>query len=162
MAQAREATPAPAGPLPPLKMSRVFHARRETVFTAWSTADHVKRWFCPDTFTVPEASVEMRVGGKFDVCMRSPAGEQHWIRGSFVEVAPHTRLVIDMIVTDSAERKLFRCLTEVGFADALGGTRMDVVQTYTLIDPAAAWMVTGAPGGWRTTLDKLEKTLARL
>jgi len=46
----------------PLTISRVFHARRETVFKAWSSADHVKRWFSPETFTVPDAKVEMRVG----------------------------------------------------------------------------------------------------
>ncbi len=163
MTQAHEADREAALQQPqPLRLSRVFHARRETVFKAWSSADHVKRWFCPETFTVPEATVEMRVGGPFDVCMRSPAGEQHWLRGKFVEVTPHTRLVIDMNVADSTGRQLFRAYTEIGFADALGGTRMDVVQTYTLIDPSSAWMVSGAPEGWRTTLDKLEKEVVRM
>jgi uncharacterized protein YndB with AHSA1/START domain len=97
------------------------------------------------------------------VCMRSPAGEEHWTRGTFIEVTPHTRLVIDMHVTDSAGEPLFRAYTEVDFADALGGTQMDVVQTYTFIDPSiAAPMVTGAPEGWRTTLDKLEKVVVRM
>jgi uncharacterized protein YndB with AHSA1/START domain len=146
----------------PLRLSRVLHARRETVFKAWSTADHVKRWFSPETFTVPDAEVQMHVGGRFDLCMRSPAGEEHWIRGSFVEVTPHTRLVIDMQVTDSAEKPLFRAYTEVDFSDALGGTQMDVVQTYTLVDPSMAWMTAGAPEGWRTTLDKLEKEVVRM
>jgi len=145
----------------PLRLSRVFHARRETVFKAWSSGDHVKRWFAPDTFTVPDAKVEMHAGGAFDVCMRSPAGEVHWIRGTFVEVMPHSRLVIDMHIADSAGRQLFRAFTEVDFADALGGTRMDVVQTYTLIDPSTAWMVAGAPKGWRSTLDKLEREVVR-
>jgi uncharacterized protein YndB with AHSA1/START domain len=146
----------------PLRLSRTFHAPRVTVFKAWSSADHVKRWFCPETFTVPDAKVEMRVGGPFEVCMRSPAGEEHWTRGVFVEVAPYTRLVIDTQVTDRAGKALFRAYTEVDFADALGGTRMDVVQTYTLIDPSVAWMVAGAPDGWRTTLDKLEKEVMRM
>ena len=146
----------------PLRLSRVFHARRETVFKAWSSADHVKRWFSPETFTVPDATVEMRVGGPFELCMRSPAGEQHWIRGTFVEVAPQTKLVIDMRVTDNAGKPLFGACTEVDFADALGGTRMDVVQTYTLIDPSTAWMVAGAPEGWRSTLDKLEREVVRM
>jgi hypothetical protein len=38
--------------------------------------------------------------------------------------------VIDMHVTDSAGEPLFRAYTEVDFSDALGGTRMDVVQTW--------------------------------
>ena len=163
MAQATEAKQGAAAQSPqPLRLSRLLHARRETVFEAWSSGDHVKRWFAPDTFTVPDAKVEMHVGGAFDVCMRSPAGEEHWIRGRFVEITPQTRLVIDMYVADSAGNQLFRAFTEVDFADALGGTRMDVVQTYTLIDPSKAWMVAGASDGWRTTLDKLEKEVVRM
>jgi uncharacterized protein YndB with AHSA1/START domain len=146
----------------PLRISRVLHAPRETVFRAWSSAEHVKRWFCPETFTAPEATVEMRAGGTFDVCMRSPAGEQHWVRGKFVEVKPHTRLVIAMTCTDASGKALFSAMTEVDFADALGGTRMDVVQTYTLIDLSVGWMVEGAPQGWRSTLDKLEEEVVRM
>jgi uncharacterized protein YndB with AHSA1/START domain len=65
-----------------LRVSRLFSAPRETVFTAWSSADHIKRWFCPDGYSVPDAKVEMRVGGAFEVCMRSPEGVDHWTRGS--------------------------------------------------------------------------------
>ena len=68
-----------------------------------------------------------------------------------------------MRVADATGEELFRAYTEVDFADALGGTRMDVVQTYTFIDPSiAAPMVAGAPEGWRTTLDKLEKEVVRM
>jgi uncharacterized protein YndB with AHSA1/START domain len=71
--------------------------------------------------------------------------------------------VIDMRVTGSAGQPLFRAYTEVDFSDALGGTRMDVVQTYTFTDPSiAAPMVGGASEGWRTTLDKLEKEVLRM
>src|SRR5579864_8018513 len=123
---------------PPIRVSRIFHAPRETVFKAWSSADHVKRWFSPETYSVSDATVEMRVGGPFEICMRSPRGEEHWSRGTFVEVAPHTRLVIDMRVADATGKALFRAYTEVDFADALGGTRMDVVQTYMFADPSIA------------------------
>ena len=164
MAQSPEMKPGPevqpgiTRPPPPLRLSRIFHAPRETVFNAWSTADHLKRWFSPETYTVPDARVQMHAGGAFDICMRSPRGEEHWTRGTFVEVTPQSRLVIEMLVTDKAGKELMRAYTEVEFSDALGGTRMDVTQTYTFIDPAmAAPMVAGAQEGWRTTLDKLEK-----
>jgi uncharacterized protein YndB with AHSA1/START domain len=148
---------------PPLRISRVFHAPRETVFKAWSSADHIKRWFSPQHCSVPEARVDMCVGGAFEVCMLLPTGEKHWIRGTFVEVTPPRRLVIDMNVTSAASAPWFRCHTEVDFFDALGGTRMDVVQTYTFIDPSiAAPMVAGAQEGWRTTLDKLEQEVLRM
>jgi len=38
-----------------------------------------------------------------------------------------------------------------------------VLQTYTFVDPSmAAPMVAGAPEGWRTTLDKLERQVLRM
>ncbi len=84
----------------PVRVSRVFSAPRETVFEAWSSADHVKRWFCPNGYSVPEAKVEMRVGGAFEVCMRSPEGVDHWTRGTFTEVLAPERLTIDHHVID--------------------------------------------------------------
>jgi uncharacterized protein YndB with AHSA1/START domain len=147
---------------PPLRISRLFHARRETVFKAWSSAEFVKRWFSPETCTVPHARVEMQVGGPFEVCMRLPTGEEHWTRGIIAEVTPQTRIVIDMRVEDGVGRRLFDVRTEVDFADDLCGTRMDVTQTYALFDPRAAPMTAEAQEGWRTTLDKLERLVVEV
>ena len=122
----------------PLLVSRVFSAPRETVFKAWSSADHVKRWFCPNGYSVPEATVEMRVGGRFEVCMRSPEGLEHWTRGTFTEVAAPERLTIDHHVIDPCGGgPLFSAVTRVKFSAADGGTRMDVEQTYTVADPGS-------------------------
>jgi uncharacterized protein YndB with AHSA1/START domain len=163
MPQATANKPATELQPPPLRISRVFHAPRETVFKAWSSADHIKRWFSPQGCSVSQARVEMHVGGAFEVCMLLPTGQEHWIHGTFVEVTRTRRLVIDMNVTSAAGEPWFRCYTEVDFSDALGGTRMDVVQTYTFIDPSiAAQMVAGAQEGWRTTLDKLETEVLRM
>jgi uncharacterized protein YndB with AHSA1/START domain len=152
-----------ASQLPPLQISRVLHARRETVFKAWTAAEHVKRWFSPKIYTVPDAKVEPRTGGAFEICMRSPAGDEHWSRGVFAEFAPDTRLVIDMRVEGPDGRALFRAYTEVDFSEVLAGTRVDVTQTYTAFDPnVAAGMISGATQGWRETLDKLDDVVVRL
>jgi uncharacterized protein YndB with AHSA1/START domain len=147
----------------PLRVSRVFSAPRETVFKAWSSADHVKRWFCPDGYSVPEAKVEMRVGGAFEVCMRSPEGADHWTRGTFTEVRAPERLKIDHRVIDPCGGgSLFSALTEVSFIDkGRGSTLMEVAQTYSMTGEARAeQMLKGAPEGWRQTLDKLEAEVA--
>src|SRR5277367_4967556 len=149
----------------PLRLSRVFSAPRETVFKAWSSADHIKRWFCPDGYSVPEAKVEMRAGGAFEVCMRSPEGVDHWTSGTFTEVVAPERLAIDHHVIDpSGGGPLFSALTEVAFIDD-GGSRtlMEVVQSYTFPTTARAeQMLKGALEGWRQTLDRLEAEVARI
>jgi uncharacterized protein YndB with AHSA1/START domain len=149
----------------PVRVSRVFAAPRETVFRAWSSADHIRRWFCPEGYSVPEAKVEMRVGGPFEVCMRSPEGVDHWTRGTFTEVVAVDRLTIDHHVIDPCGGgPLFSALTRVSFSDAAGGgTLMEVVQTYSAAGAAQAeQMLKGAPEGWRQTLDKLEAEVARM
>ena len=148
----------------PLRVSRVFSAPRDMVFKAWSSADHIKRWFCPNGYSVPEATVEMRVGGRFEVCMRSPEGMEHWTKGTFTEVVVPERLTIDHHVVDPCGGgPLFSAVTQVKFSAAVGGTLMEVVQTYTVADAAQAEpMLKGAPEGWRQTLDKLETEIARI
>ena len=149
----------------PVRVSRVFSAPREMVFRAWSSAEHIKRWFCPDGYSVPEAKVELRVGGAFEVCMRSPEGVDHWTRGTFAEIVAPERLTIDHHIVDPCGGgPLFSALTRVGFSDAArGGTLMEVVQTYSAAGAAQAeQMLKGAPEGWRQTLDKLEAEVARM
>jgi uncharacterized protein YndB with AHSA1/START domain len=148
----------------PLRVSRTFAAPRETVFKAWSSADHIKRWFCPNGYSVPEAKVEMRVGGAFEVCMRSPEGVDHWTKGTFTEVVAPERLTIDHHVIDPCGGgPLFSAVTRVKFSAADGGTLMEVVQTYVVVTAAQAeQMLKGAPEGWRQTLDKLEAEVARI
>jgi uncharacterized protein YndB with AHSA1/START domain len=84
----------------------------------------------------------------FEVCMRGPDGIDYWTRGTFAEVSPPDRLVLDPHVVDAEDRPLFPAYMEVNFREEAGGTRLDVVQTYTFADPArAAPMAAGASAG---------------
>jgi uncharacterized protein YndB with AHSA1/START domain len=146
----------------PLRTSRFYAAPPARVFAAWSTTGHVRAWFCPTGYTVPDARVEMRVGGAFEVCMRAPDGTEHWTRGIVAACEPGKRLVLDLRCEDAAGHVLFGAWTEIDFIAEAGGTRLAVFQRYTIEDPAFAWMPSGAPQGWAQTLDKLEGVVARI
>jgi uncharacterized protein YndB with AHSA1/START domain len=146
----------------PLVVSRVFPAPRELVFRAWSAAEHLQRWFCPAGYTVPEAKIDFRVGGAFDICMRSTDGKDNWIKGRYAEILPPSRLVIDMNALGDQNKPLFRAYTVVTFAEEHGGTRLEVTQSYTLYEPLAALSIQGAPQGWSQTLDRLQQELERM
>jgi uncharacterized protein YndB with AHSA1/START domain len=157
----RNETPNPRE-IEPLVVSRTFPASRDLVFRAWSSAEHLKHWFCPESYSIPEARVEFRVGGDFQICMRSPSGQNHWTKGKYTEIVPNERLVLDLQAIDSENRPLFRAHTVATFEDARGGTRLEVTQTYTLYEAGAAAMIEGAPQGWSQTLDRLEREVARI
>ena len=59
----------------PLVVVKTLRASRERVFQAWSTAESVKRWFAPAGCTCPEAEVDFRVGGVFDVVLEVPGAQ---------------------------------------------------------------------------------------
>ncbi len=145
----------------PLELSRVFPAPREMVFKTWSSADHIQRWFSPADCSVPEAEIEFRAGGVFDVCMRLPDGTQHWCKGHFTEVTPYDRLAFDATVSTGGEAK-FAVRTVVSFVVEAEATRMAVRQDYEIYDPAFAHAVEGSTEGWRTTLDKLTDEIERI
>jgi uncharacterized protein YndB with AHSA1/START domain len=145
----------------PLVISRSFAAPRDLVFKAWSSAEHMKRWFSPAGYTVPEAEIDFRPGGICAICMRSPEGQEFWSRGTYIEVSPPDRLVFTSGVVVGDARK-FTAHTTVTFEDEGTGTRMTVRQDYDIHDEAFLFAVEGAPEGWRTTLDKLEQEVARI
>jgi uncharacterized protein YndB with AHSA1/START domain len=145
----------------PLIISRVFPAPRILVFQAWSSAEHMKNWFSPEGFTVPEAEIDFREGGVCNICMRSAAGEDFWSRGHYIEISPPGRLVFLTGVVVNGERK-FSATTIVTLEAEGTGTRMSVRQEYEIFDPAFMPSIDGAQEGWRTTLDKFASELSRI
>jgi len=120
----------------------------------------MKRWFSPEGVEVPEAEIDFRPGGAFVICMRMPDGTEHWCRGAFGEVVPVERLTFNCEVSAGGKTG-FLVRTLVLFAVDGAGTRMTVEQSYEIYDEAFRFAVEGSAEGWRTTLDKLEREIAR-
>lgn len=78
-------------------ITRIFDAPRELVWQAWTEPEHLMRWWGPKDFTSPTCKIDLRVGGKYLYCMRSPEGQEFWSTGTYREIVPPERLV----VTDS-------------------------------------------------------------
>jgi uncharacterized protein YndB with AHSA1/START domain len=145
----------------PLVISRTFAAPRDLVFKAWSSAEHMKRWFSPVGCTISEAEIDFRPGGICAICIRLPEGQDYWVKGTYVEISPPDRLVFTVGVT-IGDSKRFSAHTTVTFEDEGAGTRMTVHQAYDIHDQAFLFAVEGALEGWRTTLDKLEQEVGRI
>jgi uncharacterized protein YndB with AHSA1/START domain len=143
-----------------IEVSRLFDAPRERVFAAWSSGERLARWFSPEGCSVPHAEIDFRAGGVFALTMRMPDGEEHSCHGAFEEVTPPSRLVFTLEVEMKGAPR-FRARTIVDFAAEGERTLMTVRQSYDLYDEAFAGAPAGAREGWRTTLDKLARELAR-
>jgi uncharacterized protein YndB with AHSA1/START domain len=74
-------------------VTRVFDAPRELVWKAWTDPERMKLWWGPAVFTAPVCKIDLRVGGKYLFCMRSPQGQDYWSTGVYREIVPLSRLV---------------------------------------------------------------------
>lgn len=77
-----------------LRMTRAFTAPREKVFRAWTDPKELKRWFAPsDDYAIPLVEVDLRVGGRYRIQMKSPDGETYTVGGAYREIVVPARLV---------------------------------------------------------------------
>ena len=70
-------------------ITRIFDAPRELVWKAWTAPEHFKRWWGPKDYTCPFCQMDLRVGGKYLNCLRSPEGQDFW--STVVAVHSHVR-----------------------------------------------------------------------
>lgn len=74
-------------------MRRTFDAPRDVVWTALTTAEHVKQWYGGHGFSNPICEMDVRPGGKWKHVMRLPDGSEHPAEFVFLEVVKPERLV---------------------------------------------------------------------
>ncbi len=75
------------------ELTRTFDAPRELVFKAWTEAERLNQWWGPKNFTVQTAQLDLRPGGVFHYCMRTPDGRDMWGKFVYREIVPPQRLV---------------------------------------------------------------------
>lgn len=76
-----------------LVIERIFDAPRELVWRAWTEPDLMMRWWGPKGFTSPVCTIDLRVGGVYHNCMRSPDGKDYWTTGVYREIVTYERIV---------------------------------------------------------------------
>ena len=142
---------------PSLTIRRTFDAPRELVFKAWTDGDQLKRWCCPTGFTIPFSEGDIRPGGMFRTCMRSPQGEDNWLQGTYQDIVPVERITFTHSWENEDGSPQHETLVTITLAETDDGkTRLTLHQAF-FPDQASR---DGHEGGWNETLDGLETYLA--
>lgn len=151
-----------------VRIERTYDASPSLVWRMWTEPEHFAAWYGPEGGSVPEVTLDVRVGGHRRVCLEVGAGDaarRMWFGGEFLEVLEHERLVYTDAMTDEHGRVLspadlglspgHPATTEVhvDLAD-LGDGRTRVTMTHVGVPE-------GSPGatGWHTALDRLTTRL---
>jgi len=117
----------------PVLLSRHLDAPRALVFEAWSSADHLKRWFSPKTYTVPGAEVDLRPGGRERLQGRWAHGVVSTFDAVYHDVVADRRLLYSYEMR-LEERKISVSLATVELYPQGGGTRLIVTEQGAFLD----------------------------
>jgi uncharacterized protein YndB with AHSA1/START domain len=133
-----------------LVLTRIFDAPRSLVFKAWTDAKQIAQWWGPQGFTTQYCQMDVRPGGAYRFCMRSPEGTDHWKVGVYREITPPERIVFTFAWEDAEGRAGHETLITVLF-EAVGD------QTRLTLRQAVFDTVEGCEGhhrGWTSCLER--------
>ena len=139
-----------------LVIERIFDASPETVFAAWTRAEHLVRWWGPKDFALPFCEIDFRVGGSYRFCMRSPEGEDHWVFGEYRDIVEPERIVMTWNREDVNGEIWSRTVVTVTFLEREGKTSFRLHQT--LFETVPYRDEHGF--GWNQCLDRLGEYVA--
>jgi uncharacterized protein YndB with AHSA1/START domain len=151
-----------------LVITRTFDAPRSLVWKAWTEPERCMRWWGPKGFTSPSCKIDLRVGGAYLNCMRSPEGKDYWSTGVYREIVEPSLLVCTDSFADENGKVVpashygmsgewpEELLVTVTFEEQEGKTRL----TLRHVGIPAGEMRQQCEAGWNESFDKLAESLA--
>ena len=136
---------------PAICFRRVLPALPGDVFAAWTNPDSLKEWMCPDTTTVAEAQLDVRLGGRFRIVMRT-ANRDIVHTGEYREIRPPERLVFTWRSIGTHDEE-----TLVTVELRPHGEQTELILTHEHLPDESAR--TSHSHGWQSILEKLAAAL---
>ena len=146
-----------------LVLSRLIDAPRDKVWRCWTEPELLKLWFVPKPWTISAVDVDVRPGGRSNVTMRDPDGNDYPNPGVYLEVVPDEKLVFTDAFTEGwapSEKPFF--VGVLTFEDEGGRTRYTARARHWTTEDREAHEKMGFHEGWGQCADQLEEVAKTL
>jgi uncharacterized protein YndB with AHSA1/START domain len=140
-------------------ITREFDAPKHLVYEAWTTPEHVKRWWNARRGEVTIAEIDLRVGGKWRYAMVTADGFEVAFHGEFREIVPNERIVSTEVYEGMPDAEAVNTLT---LTEVDGRTTMTILVQHTSKEHRDAHIESGMEAGMQDALDLLEEVAVSL
>lgn len=139
-----------------LVLERLLPASPERVFDAWVNPETLVKWWGPEGFVTPEASLDVSEDGKWRTVMQAPNGDRHIVSGRYLKIDRPGLLRFSWAWEDADGNRGAESEVELTFRAAGSGTQLQL--THRKI--ATADSRDSHRDGWQSSLNDLEKLFA--
>ena len=148
-----------------LTITRFIKAPPAAVWTAWSTPEHLAKWWIPAPIECKVIKLDLRPGGGFETRMREHGDTfRPHVEACFLEIVPEARLVFTTVLTEGwRPAEPWLALTAIITLAAEGnGTRYSAQVLHKNAADSRKHEEMGFHDGWGTAIDQLAVVAERL
>ena len=149
-------------------MKRTFQSTVETVWSAFTDADILRRWWSPEGMECSHASVDLNRDGLFHYCFKAENGSEYWGRGVYQAISAPVYLAYIDTFSDAAGNAvapshygipgddILPSLVEFEFTAGEGVTMMEAIMDNHYDEKLTEQFTQG----WNSMFDKLASLLS--
>lgn len=144
-------------------IERTFDAPVERVFRLWTDPALVAQWWGIKDCTIPHCVLDVRVGGRWRIDMRTSSGALYRNQGTYLEIVGNSRLVYsdepDPELREWAGKPPGQSRHTVTFTPDAQRTRVHFEVTLASTADRERLLALGMRGGWTQSFDRLEQLI---
>jgi len=141
-------------------LTRIYDAPARLLYAAWSTREHIMKWFGPVGWPVTMCEMDFRVGGRWRMAMTGSSGTQNTpFGGTYLEIVPNRKIVFDNAFEAPGAEKMIMTVT---FDEKGGKTTLTFHTLFASSAMKREYVGLGFVAGTNSGLDQLEGVVAAM
>lgn len=134
-------------------ITRTFDASASAVFDAWTTPEHVRKWWGTEDAPLVVCDIDLRVGGSWRYVVGYADGKELGWRGTYREIERPNRLVATEVWEPFPDAESVNTLT---LTENDGTTTLRVTVLHSSKENRDGHLNSGMESGMQLVLDRLE------
>ena len=140
-------------------ITREFAAPKHLVYEAFTTPEHVRRWWSANRGEVTVADIDLRVGGTWRYAMVTEDGFEVAFHGEYREIVPNERIVSTEVFEGMPDAEAVNTMT---LTEENGRTTLTILVQHQSKEHRDAHIESGMEAGLQDALDLLEQVAISL